>query len=100
MSKIDDDLPAGVLTALAEACGFRITFDPSPDVDEWTLSGTLPAGLTTFDVQHVGTRRSACAFLIGYSTMRLQTAQILNELESGNRKLFLDMRERLRALIE
>ncbi len=89
--KIDDALPTEVLTALAASLGFQINFEHSPGVDEWELSGDL--GLTR--VQHVGTRRSVCAFLIGYSSMRLQTTQILNDLDRANQKLILDMRARL-----
>jgi hypothetical protein len=91
MSKIEDNLPAEVLTALAEACGFCITYDRSPGVDEWTLS----AGHGKTHVQHVGTRQGVCAFLSGFATMQLQTSQILNDLDSAYRGLILDMRSRL-----
>lgn len=93
-NKIDDNLPTEVLTALAEGCGFRLAFD-LPDGNKWTLSTSIVAGQITVPLQHVGTRRSVCAFLIGYSSMRLQTTQILNDLDSANQKMILDMRERL-----
>lgn len=93
-NKIDDDLPTEVLTALAEGCGFRLAFD-LPDGDKWTLSTSIVAGQITMPIQHVGTRRSVCAFLSGYSSMLLKTTQILNDLERANRKLLLDMRARL-----
>lgn len=89
--KIDNNLPTEVLAALAKACGFRITFD-SPEAHEWTLSHEHVPTL----VQHVGTRQDVCAFLTGYADMQLLTTQILNELDSANRNLILDMRARLR----
>ena len=92
MSKIDDNLPTEVLTALAEALGFSVAFDRSPDTDKWTLS----AGHGETYVQHVGTRQGVCAFLTGYAAMRLQTTQILNDFDNANRKLVLEMR----ALLE
>ena len=95
MSKIDDNLPTEVLTALADACGFRIACDRTPGVDAWTLSQRLPAGTVTMHVEHVGTRQSVCAFLIGFSSMQLQTTQILNEIDGANRRLILDMMARL-----
>jgi hypothetical protein len=94
-NKIDDDLPTEVLIALAEGCGFRLAFDRAPGVDEWTLSSSIVAGPITVPLQHVGTRRSVCAFLIGYSSMRQKTSQILNDLERANQELVLRMRARL-----
>ena len=91
MSKIENNLPPEVLTALAEACGFRLAFDRSPGTDEWTLS----VGHGVKHVQYVGTRQSVCAFLTGYAAMRLQTKQILNDLDSAHRVLILDIRNRL-----
>lgn len=90
-SKIETSLPTEALTALAEACGFNVTVDRRPGTDEWTLS----AGHGVKHVQYVGTRQSVCAFLTGYAAMRLQTAQILNDLDNAHRRLILDMRERL-----
>ena len=91
MSKIENNLPTEVLTALAEALGFRVAFDRSPGTDEWTLS----AGHGATYVHHVGTRQGVCAFLTGYGAMQLQTTQILNDLDNANRRLILDMRARL-----
>lgn len=94
-NKIDDDLPTEVLVALAEGCGFRLASDRAPSADEWTLSTSIEAGPVTVPIQHVGTRRSVCAFLIGYSSMRLKTSQILNDFERSNQELVLHMRTRL-----
>lgn len=91
MSKIENNLPTEVLTALAKACGFSSAFDRSPGTDEWTLS----AGHGATHVQHVGTRQSVCAFLTGYAAMQIKTTQILNDLDNANRRLILDMRARL-----
>lgn len=91
MPKIEADLPLTVLNALAKGCGFRITYDHSPGADEWTLS----AGHGATHVQYVGTRRDICAFLSGYAAMRIQTTQILNEIDNETRKLIVDMRTRL-----
>lgn len=91
MSKIENNLPTEVLTALAEACGFRIAFNRSPETDEWTLSH----GHGPTCVQHVGTRQDVCAFLTGYADMRLQTTQILNDLDNAHRRLILDVRKLL-----
>ncbi len=92
MSKIDDELPAEVLTALAAACGFRLSC--ALGGDEWTLSH--PHGAIHVEpVEHVGTRKAVCAFLTGYADMQLQTTQILNDLDSAQRKLLSDMRGRL-----
>lgn len=91
MSKIDDSLPTEVLSALAEACGFRLSHDTASGVDAWTLSH----GHGPTHVQHVGTRQNVCAFLAGYADMQLQTAQLLNELDRSHRSLVLDLRTRL-----
>lgn len=91
MSKIENNLPIEVLTALAEACGFRIALDHSPGANEWTLSH----GHGATHVQHVGTRQDVCAFLTGYADMQLLTMQILNDLDNAHRRLILDMRARL-----
>jgi hypothetical protein len=93
ISKIETNLPTEVLTALAEACGFRVVFDRSPGADEWTLSH----GHGVSHVQHVGTRQAVCAFLTGHADMRLITVQILNDLDSAHRRLILDMRTRLES---
>ena len=91
MSKIDDELPTEVLNALAVACGFHLS--STPGVDEWTLSH--PHGVIhTEPVHHVGTRKAICAFLTGYADMQLQTTQILNDFDSAQRKLILEMRGR------
>jgi len=95
MSKIEDNLPTEVLTALAEACGFQVVFDRAPGTDEWTLTAGRFAGPLQYDVQYVGTRQSVCAFLTGYASMQLQTTQILNDLDRAHQGLILDMRERL-----
>jgi hypothetical protein len=91
MSKIDDNLHIEVLSALAKACGFSVAYDRSPGADTWTLS----AGHGDEHLQYVGTRQCVCAFLHGYAAMRLQTTQILNELDNAQRRQILDMRSRL-----
>lgn len=91
MNKIDDNLPTNVLSALAEACGFHLSYSRAPGTDEWTLSH----GHGASHVQHVGTRKSVCAFLTGYADMRLQTTQILNEMSNAHQKLVLTMKMRL-----
>ena len=94
MSNIENNMPTEVVVATAEACGLRISFDSSPGADEWTLS----AGHGVRHVQYVGTRQSVCAFLNGYAAMLLQTTQILNDLDSANRRLILDVRDRLPSI--
>jgi hypothetical protein len=91
MHKIDSELPTEVLVALAKACGFSLAYERSSGADEWTLSH----GHGVSHVQHVGTRKDVCAFLIGYADMQLTTTQILNDVESAHRKLIADMRDRL-----
>ena len=91
IAKIDPDLPTVVLSTVAEACGFRIVYDHSPGADAWEIS----AGHGASHVQYVGTRQSVCAFLAGYAAMRLQTTQILNDLDAAHRRLIFDMRDRL-----
>lgn len=91
MTKIDDNLPLEVLSLFAEALGFRLSFDHAPDADEWTAS----AGHGVTYVQYVGTRKSMCAFLTGYGAMRLQTAQIINEVEMANNALISAMRSKI-----
>lgn len=90
-TKIHDELPDDVLAALADACDLHLSYDHAPGTDEWTLSGSLPAGPVNMAVEYVGTRRSVCAFLMGYSTMQLQTRQILHEIDRANRDRILDM---------
>jgi len=92
--KIETDLPDSVLNVLAKALGFNINFDRSPHVDQWLLSG----GHGKTYVSYTGTRRDICAFLTGYSAMRLQTVQILNDLDQAQRQLDRDMRSRLEGL--
>lgn len=89
MSKIDVDLPTEVLGALARACGFLLSYDRTPGADAWTLSH----GHGPTYVQHVGTRQAVCAFLTGYADMQLQTTQILNELDSAQQRLIVDVRD-------
>lgn len=91
MNKIDDSLPTPVLSALAEACGFRLSHDVAPGVDAWTLSHDHGPSR----IQHVGTRQNVCAFLAGYADMQLQTSQLFNELDKDHRSLVLDLRTRL-----
>ena len=94
--RIEEDLPLEVLEALARACGFHLSYDRSPDVDSWTLShGHGRHRHEPTHVDHVGTRRGVCAFLLGYADMQLQVTQALNEVESANRDLIHDMRDRL-----
>ena len=91
MNKIDEELPLEVLKLLAEACGFQLFRCTTVGIDEWTLW----RGHGVSHVQHVGTRKAICAFLAGYSDMRLLTAQILNELEAAHRSVIAAMRVRL-----
>jgi hypothetical protein len=90
VTNIDDNLPEVVLIALAEALGFRIAYARQPGVDEWTLS----AGHGVNHVQYVGTRASVCAFLAGYAAMKLQTTQMLNDMDNAHRRMVIEMRDR------
>jgi hypothetical protein len=94
--KILDDVPDDVLASLAATCGVRMAYDHTPGADEWTLSWTQPAGPIDMTVEYVGTRRSVCAFLMGYSAMQIQTRQILSDLDRAGHGLIHDvMRTRL-----
>lgn len=85
MSPIATNLPSEVISALAEACGFRVVCDHAPDADEWTLS----AGHGATHVQFVGTKQSVCAFLSGYAAMRIKAMQMLNDLDAAHKQVFL-----------
>lgn len=82
-SKIDTDLHLDILSALAEGCGFRVSYDRTPGADAWTLSSGHGAG----HVQYTGTRQSTCAFLTGYAAMRVRARALIAELEEAHRKL-------------
>lgn len=91
MSKIDTDLHPDVLSALAEGCGFRVSYDRTPGADAWTLS----SGHGADHVQYAGTRQSTCAFLAGYAAMRVRARALLGELEEAHRRLVATARHSL-----
>jgi hypothetical protein len=91
--KIQDDLPTDVLSRAASACGFRVAYSREPDLDEWSLS----SGHGERHVEYVGTRRTICAFLVGFVASRDRAIELLKDLRDQQREAFLRAMRRIEA---
>lgn len=91
MGKIDTNLAPSVISAVADALGFHVSFNRSPDTDAWTLA----TGYGDSYVEHTGSLATVCAFLAGYAEMLQKTAELLNEIDNGNRRLVEGARRKI-----
>lgn len=87
MTHIDTNLPTEVLVAVAKECGFTLAFGPRPESYMWTLS----SGHGINYEHHTGSRSDICAFLAGYTAMRVKAANVLRDADAAIAKA----RERL-----
>lgn len=91
--KIQDDLPTDVLSRAASACGFQVAYSREPDLDEWSLS----SGHGETHVEYVGTRRTICAFLVGFVASRDRAIGLLKDLSDQQREAFLRAMRKIAA---
>lgn len=77
MSHIDTNIPTEVLVSVAKECGFSVVRDL--DADVWTLS----SGHGIDYEHHTGSRSDICAFLAGYTAMRVKAANVLRDADAA-----------------